>query len=106
LKDKKINLALLWSKYSGGVLRLSVPDFDKLIDVYNASGKSMESITNRLMGGQDHQYNIHYSVFNYRRLSDLHFNNARFLHAPFFLENVCRLQYLYAVLTPIKCIYK
>ena len=55
----------------GGVLRISVPDFDKLIDVYNASAKDMNAISNQLMGGQDHEYNIHYSVFNHQRLSEL-----------------------------------
>jgi len=55
----------------GGVLRLSVPDFDKLIDVYNASGRKMETISHQLMGGQDHEHNIHYCVFNCRRLSEL-----------------------------------
>lgn len=56
---------------AGGVLRLSVPDFDKLVEVYNASGKDINAITKQLMGGQDHEYNIHYSVFNHRRLSGL-----------------------------------
>ncbi|KPK45282.1 MAG: hypothetical protein AMJ65_00370 [Phycisphaerae bacterium SG8_4] len=55
----------------GGVLRISVPDFDKLIEVYNASGKDTTAISNQLMGGQDHQYNIHYGIFNQRRLSEL-----------------------------------
>ncbi len=55
----------------GGVLRLSVPDFDKLVEVYNASGKDISAITRQLMGGQDHEYNIHYAVFNRRRLSEL-----------------------------------
>jgi predicted SAM-dependent methyltransferase len=55
----------------GGVLRLSVPDFDRLVEVYNASGKDINAISKQLMGGQDHEYNIHYSVFNRRRLSDL-----------------------------------
>lgn len=55
----------------GGILRLSVPDFDKLIEVYNASDKDINAISRQLMGGQDHEYNIHYSVFNCRRLSDL-----------------------------------
>lgn len=54
-----------------GVLRLSVPDFDRLIDVYNASGKDISVISRQLMGGQDHEYNIHYSVFNHQRLSQL-----------------------------------
>lgn len=55
----------------GGILRLSVPDFDKLIEVYDASGRDINVISKQLMGGQDHEYNIHYSVFNHRRLSDL-----------------------------------
>jgi predicted SAM-dependent methyltransferase len=55
----------------GGVLRISVPDFDALIKVYDASGKDMNSIRRQLMGGQDHQYNIHYSVFNHQRLAEL-----------------------------------
>lgn len=49
---------------AGGLLRLSVPDFDRLIDVYHASGTDISMICRQLMGGQDHQYNIHYSVFN------------------------------------------
>lgn len=55
----------------GGVLRLSVPDFDRLVEVYNACGKDITVISKQLMGGQDHQYNIHYCVFNHRRLSEL-----------------------------------
>jgi predicted SAM-dependent methyltransferase len=55
----------------GGVLRISVPDFDKLIEVYNASAKDINAISNQLMGGQDHEYNVHYTVFNHRRLSEL-----------------------------------
>jgi len=55
----------------GGVLRISVPDFDQLIEVYNASGKNMDSIHLQLMGGQDHAYNFHYSVFNHTSLSNL-----------------------------------
>lgn len=55
----------------GGILRLSVPDLDKLIEVYNVSGKDINAISHQLMGGQDHRYNIHYSVFNNKRLSEL-----------------------------------
>jgi len=55
----------------GGVLRISVPDFDRLIEVYNASGKNIDSIHLQLMGGQDHAYNFHYSVFNHTGLSNL-----------------------------------
>lgn len=55
----------------GGVLRLSVPDFDRLVEVYDASGKEISAISKQLMGGQDHEYNFHYAVFNQRRLSEL-----------------------------------
>jgi len=55
----------------GGVLRLSVPDFDRLVEVYNASGNNIESMSHQLMGGQDSEYNIHYCVFNHSRLSQL-----------------------------------
>ena len=56
---------------AGGVLRLSVPDFDRLIAIYNDSGKDLNAISRQLMGGQDDKYNIHYSVFNQQYLSNL-----------------------------------
>jgi predicted SAM-dependent methyltransferase len=68
---KKVLLEMKRVLKDGGVLRISVPDFDKLIEVYNAAGKDIDAITRQLMGGQDHEYNIHYSVFNQRRLSEL-----------------------------------
>lgn len=55
----------------GGVLRVSVPNIDKLIAVYTDSGRDVKSIHKQLMGGQDHEYNVHYSIFNERYLSDL-----------------------------------
>lgn len=55
----------------GGVLRLSVPDFDRLIDVYRAAGGDLDAIRMQLMGGQESDYNTHYGVFNHRSLSDV-----------------------------------
>lgn len=55
----------------GGVLRLSVPDFDRLIEVYNDSDKDINAISRQLMGGQADKYSTHYCVFNRRHLSDL-----------------------------------
>jgi len=55
----------------GGMLRLSVPDFDKLIDIYARCGGDIEVIARRLMGGQHHKYNFHCAVFNRRYLESL-----------------------------------
>ena len=54
----------------GGVLRLSVPDFDKILHIYESSARDINSIHGPLMGSEDHKYNMHYSVFNYRYLAD------------------------------------
>lgn len=56
---------------AGGVLRLSVPDFDQLIAIYKACGNDLELIKMALMGGQDYEYNFHKGVFNKALLSDL-----------------------------------
>lgn len=55
----------------GGVLRLSVPDFDQLIAIYHSSGNDLELIKLALMGGQDYEYNFHKGVFNRALLSNL-----------------------------------
>lgn len=55
----------------GGVLRLSVPDFDRLVTVYQANGNNLELIKFALMGGQDYEYNFHKSVFNRAALAGL-----------------------------------
>jgi predicted SAM-dependent methyltransferase len=65
----------------GGILRLSVPDLDALLDIYRACDNTIEGITVPLMGGQDHPYNIHYSLFNLKYLSrwliEVGFRNVR-----------------------------
>jgi len=55
----------------GGVLRISVPDFDRLIEVYNGTGMDINAIKYVLMGGQQHKYDLHYSLFNQKHLSEL-----------------------------------
>jgi predicted SAM-dependent methyltransferase len=56
---------------SGGVLRLSVPDFDLAIAAYQASGDDLEFIRMSLMGGQDYEFNYHKSIFNEKLLTKL-----------------------------------
>ena len=64
-----------------GVLRLAVPDFDALLDVYVKAGRDTDAIHNQLMGGQESKYNVHYSVFNRaslsRRLEEAGFRTIR-----------------------------
>lgn len=55
----------------GGVLRISVPDFDKLIAIYTRHGGDLATISSVLLGGQDSRYNFHHSVFTRRSLGEL-----------------------------------
>lgn len=54
-----------------GILRISVPDFDHIINLYKESGSEINSIAPALMGGQNYEFNFHYSVFNHNHLAAL-----------------------------------
>ena len=64
----------------GGILRMSVPDFASLCEVYQRYGK-LELIIGALFGRQDYLYNIHYNVFDFptlsRVLQEVGFENVR-----------------------------
>ncbi|MFT5452216.1 MAG: putative SAM-dependent methyltransferase [Enterobacterales bacterium] len=53
----------------GGVLRISVPNFDALVTAYKANGDDVESIKSALMGGQNYDYNYHKAIFNKKSLA-------------------------------------
>ena len=53
------------------ILHLLVPDFDALLNIYEACHHDINSIAAPLMGGQDYAENTHYSVFNLKYLSRL-----------------------------------
>jgi len=53
---------------AGGLLRVSVPDFDKMLDIYHQTDKDILAIEPPMMGGQDYAFNFHYSLFNAARL--------------------------------------
>ncbi len=55
----------------GGVLRISLPDFEKIIDIYEENERQIESMMMPLMGGQDYAYNFHKSVFNQKYLKKI-----------------------------------
>lgn len=52
----------------GGILRVSVPDFSKLCEVYQREG-NINLVIGALFGRQDYLYNIHYNVFDFASLS-------------------------------------
>ena len=56
-----------------GRLCLSVPDFDVIVAMYEASNHEILSVLAPLMGGQDYRYNFHYTVFNRNSLMTLLF---------------------------------
>lgn len=64
----------------GGVLRVSVPDFESLSNVYQ-SYKNLDLVVGALFGRQDYLYNMHYNVFDFssleRNLTDAGFKNVR-----------------------------
>jgi len=49
---------------TGGILRLSVPDFDRIVDVYHDSGRDLHRILSPLMGSQNYPQNVHYGTYN------------------------------------------
>jgi len=63
-----------------GILRLSVPDFDKILTIYEYSGRDIEVINRPLMG-QKNEFNNHETVFNYaylaRLLEDVGFRDVK-----------------------------
>ena len=55
----------------GGILRVSVPDFDSIINIYNSGNKKIEKIHPILFGGQNNPYNFHKSAFNKAKLINI-----------------------------------
>jgi predicted SAM-dependent methyltransferase len=57
----------------GGVLRISVPDFDRLIAMYEDIGRDPEGVMAPLLGSHANEYDVHYWVFTERSLSGILF---------------------------------
>ncbi|MBK8742077.1 MAG: hypothetical protein IPM02_22360 [Betaproteobacteria bacterium] len=70
--DGEIFLRRLRTKLcAGGLIRISVPDFDTILEIYEDSGRDVKEIRGILLGGQEYAHNFHKSVFNGRVLEEL-----------------------------------
>ena len=58
----------------GGIIRLSVPCFENLVKIYEASGRDLGAVMGPLMGGQTYQGNFHYMTFDRKFLTKLLIN--------------------------------
>jgi predicted SAM-dependent methyltransferase len=61
---------------TGGVLRLSVPDFDLLLRMYQDAGDDVTAIADPLLGSYNNPYDVHYAVFNRAYLAKLLLENG------------------------------
>ena len=59
-----------------GLLRLSVPNFETILKIYYDNDKHCHKIIPYLMGAQNHEYNFHYTIFNYCSLKDILFQSG------------------------------
>ena len=55
---------------SGGILRVSVPDFEAIVTVYEKY-RDMELVMGLLYGGQDYKHNFHHVGFDFKYLGEL-----------------------------------
>jgi len=55
----------------GGIIRISVPDFDSIIRIYKMNNNNIYAIQAALMGGQGYEYNFHKSLYNKESLTKL-----------------------------------
>ena len=54
----------------GGILRIAVPDFEKIVKVY-LKNKKLDELMGLLYGGQHYKYNFHHKVFDFNSLSKI-----------------------------------
>ena len=54
----------------GGRIRLSVPSFERMIEIYQKTG-DLEMIIGPLMGGQTYKENFHYNAFDTKKLTGM-----------------------------------
>ena len=68
-RHERVSVLETWHSKLGanGTLRIAVPDFEKVVKLYNR-GTSCDSLIGFLYGGQDYEYNFHYYCWDYKSL--------------------------------------
>jgi len=71
-RDEVLPILIRWNEIlkPGGILRISVPDFEALCEYYIQT-RDLEAITNLMFGSQKHAYDFHYIGFNEKYLTSL-----------------------------------
>lgn len=71
-RNELLNVILEWNRILkvGGILRISVPDFEKVVDIYNKN-KDITMIIGFLNGGQKNEWDFHFVNFDFHFLSKL-----------------------------------
>lgn len=54
-----------------GILRVSVPDFNSMVELYLTAGRDINKVLYPITGNQDYKYNFHMSIFNEESLRRL-----------------------------------
>jgi predicted SAM-dependent methyltransferase len=70
-RHKYINILRRWYELlkKDGILRLSVPDFEKVVEHYNTN-RNLPILRGFLYGGQTYDHNFHYCAWDYVTLAD------------------------------------
>lgn len=91
-RKELLNIILEWNRILkiGGILRISVPDFEQVVNIYNKN-KDITQIIGFLNGGQRNQWDFHFVNFDFDFLTQLltlcGFNNIQRYDAEEFLGN-------------------
>jgi len=71
-RQEIFDMVLEWNRIikKDGVLRLSVPDFKKIVEIYNKNN-DLSEICGLIHGGQRDIYDIHYVTYDYETIKEL-----------------------------------
>ncbi len=61
-----------WNKIlkKNGILKIAVPDFESIVDIYSKT-KEISLIEGPIIGGQTYENNFHYNVFDFKKIEKL-----------------------------------